>query len=382
MEILRSGEISLRGLQEEDAPLLLKWLTNPRVLEYYEGRDSGFDLDRIREKFFNREEELTPCIIQYQSLPIGYLQFYPVLGEGQREYGLLPTDAVLYATDQFIGETAYWNRGIGQALMKAVTDYLFDEQSADSVILDPQCRNKRAIACYEKVGFRKIKLLPKHELHEGVMEDCWLMEIQNNNLMEDKKMEFSWLNESSVREEEGTLILHAPAMTDFFNYGENLDLTGLPEESVQNAPYYYTHLEGDFVLRVKVSLEFKADYDACALLLMKDKLNWGKLCFEKSDFDTTAVVSVVTKVHSDDANGVNVSQDAIWLQAVRVNNYFAFHYSLDGETYYMTRLFYMPTREPLMVGLVAQSPTGQGGPRFFSHLSIEKKTVENLRKGV
>ena len=96
----------------------------------------------------------------------------------------------------------------------------------------------------------------------------------------------------------------------------------------------------------------------------------------------TAVVSVVTKVHSDDANGVNVSQDAIWLQAVRVNNYFAFHYSLDGETYYMTRLFYMPTREPLMVGLVAQSPTGQGGPRFFSHLSSEKKTVENLRKGV
>lgn len=194
-------------------------------------------------------------------------------------------------------------------------------------------------------------------------------------------MNFFWLNESSVREKDGTLIIHAPAMTDLFNYGEVLDASGLPGQSVQNAPYYYTRVEGDFVLRVKVSLEFKSDYDACAVLLWKDRLNWGKLCFEKSDFNTKAVVSVVTKVRSDDANGVNVDGDEIWLQAVRVGNYFAFHYSLDGENYFMTRLFYMLVEEPLMVGLVAQSPTGHGGPRYFSHLNIERKTVNNLRQG-
>ncbi len=194
-------------------------------------------------------------------------------------------------------------------------------------------------------------------------------------------MAFSWMNESSVKEQDGTLILHAPAMTDLFNYGENLDASGLPEHSVQNAPYYYTRVEGDFVLTVKVALTFKSDYDACAVLLMKDKLNWGKLCFEKSDFNTKAVVSVVTKVHSDDANGVNVDTDEIWLRAVRVGHYFSFHYSLDGLAYFMTRLYFMPVEGPLMVGLVAQSPTGEGGPRFFSHLSIEKRTVLNLRKG-
>ena len=32
------------------------------------------------------------------------------------------------------------------------------------------------IRAYEKAGFRIIKSLPEHELHEGKMEDCWLME--------------------------------------------------------------------------------------------------------------------------------------------------------------------------------------------------------------
>ena len=32
------------------------------------------------------------------------------------------------------------------------------------------------IRAYEKAGFRIIKSLPEHELYEGKMEDCWLME--------------------------------------------------------------------------------------------------------------------------------------------------------------------------------------------------------------
>lgn len=194
--------------------------------------------------------------------------------------------------------------------------------------------------------------------------------------------DFSWLNESSVKEEGGRLEIYAPAKTDYFNFGTALNERGLPDQSVLNAPFYFKRLHGDFVLKVKVSLEFLSNFDACAVLIMKDELTWGKLCFEKSDFDTHTVVSVVTKVRSDDANGVNVAGNEVWLQAVRVGHYFAFHYSLDGLAYYMTRLFWMEADEPLMVGLVAQSPTGGGGPRYFEHLSIEHRTVQNLRQGI
>ena len=192
---------------------------------------------------------------------------------------------------------------------------------------------------------------------------------------------FSWMNESSVVEKDGALILRAPAFTDYFNNGEALNEKGLPSDSVQNAPYYYTELEGDFVFKVRVSLDFQSNYDACALLLYVDQNHWGKLCFEKSDFDTIAVVSVVTKVHSDDANGVNVDGSPIWLKAVRVNNYFSFHYSHDGKQFFLTRLYYMDAPKTLKVGLVPQSPTGQGGPRVFDHLSIEHRTVQHLREG-
>jgi aminoglycoside 6'-N-acetyltransferase len=38
--------------------------------------------------------------------------------------------------------------------------------------------NRRAARCYEKAGFRKVRILPKHELHECVWRDSWLMVVE------------------------------------------------------------------------------------------------------------------------------------------------------------------------------------------------------------
>ena len=59
----------------------------------------------------------------------------------------------------------------------------------------------------------------------------------------------------------------------------------------------------------------------------------------------------------------------------------AFHYSLDGEHFPMTRYFLMKDVEFVKVGLLAQAPTGQGGDRIYENLSIESKTVKNIRAG-
>lgn len=55
-------------------------------------------------------------------------------------------------------------------------EFLLVQQKADRIVMDPQTRNERAIHCYEKCGFKKVRLLPKQELHEGIYQDCWLME--------------------------------------------------------------------------------------------------------------------------------------------------------------------------------------------------------------
>ena len=109
---------------------------------------------------------------------------------------------------------------------------------------------------------------------------------------------------------------------------------------------------------------------------------WAKAAFEKSDFGTKAAVCVVTNQVSDDANGCNIDQDEVWLQIARVGDVFCVHYSLDGKKFDMVRLFYLPVGDIVKVGIEAQSPAGEGGLRFFSDLSLEQKTVHDLRAGI
>lgn len=115
-------------------------------------------------------------------------------------------------------------------------------------------------------------------------------------------------------------------------------------------------------------------------MVMVDNDNWAKSCFELTDFGTHAIVSVVTKNGaSDDANGCNIDDSSVWLQVTRVGNSYAFHYSVDGENFYMSRFYSLPSSETVNVGLLAQSPTGNGGDRYYENLSIKNTTVKNIR---
>ncbi|MBR0267557.1 MAG: DUF1349 domain-containing protein [Clostridia bacterium] len=192
--------------------------------------------------------------------------------------------------------------------------------------------------------------------------------------------EWKWLNESRMIETNGELAITAPAKTDWFN--NPVPENGMLSKPVANAPFFYTEVEGDFVFRARVRPNHRYTYDACALMVIRDEKMWAKAAFEKSDFGTRAAVCVVTNQVSDDANGCNIEQDEVWLQIVRVGDIFCVHYSLDGEKFDMVRLFHLPVGESVKVGVEAQSPAGEGGLRFFSDISLEKKTVQNIRAGI
>ena len=191
---------------------------------------------------------------------------------------------------------------------------------------------------------------------------------------------WKWLNESQIIHEGDEVVIYAPAQTDWFN--NPVPENGLLSAPVANAPFFYTEVTGDFVFRAKVRPNFKSVYDACALMVIQDEKLWTKAAFEKSDFGTTAAVCVVTNGVSDDANGCNIAQDEVWLQIVRVGDVFCTHYSLDGERFDMVRLFHLPVEKTVKVGIEAQSPAGDGGLRFYSEISLENRTVRNLRAGV
>lgn len=194
-------------------------------------------------------------------------------------------------------------------------------------------------------------------------------------------MEFKWLNQSTINKSGKGIEIFAPAQSDFFCNNGTIGEEGVTPESLSNAPFYYTEVTGDFVMNVKVSLDFKEIYDSSSIMVMQDMTHWAKACFELTDFNTHAVVSVVTNGQSDDANGCNIEENSVWLQLCRLGQSFAFHYSIDGSNYYMMRFFNLPTEETLKVGLLAQAPTGTGGIRVYEDLTIENRKVKNIRMG-
>ncbi|OMD43070.1 GNAT family N-acetyltransferase [Paenibacillus sp. RS8] len=178
MIIFEQQEIGLRTLEPGDAGLLMKWLSDPVVLEFYEGRDRPHDLELVSKHFYEDRDEVTRCIVQYREQDIGYLQFYLIDEEEVEEYGYTEFKGKIFGMDQFIGEAEWWNQGIGSQLIKKTVNYLIENKQADKIVMDPQAWNKRALRVYEKSGFVKKKYLEKHEMHEGELRDCWLIEYE------------------------------------------------------------------------------------------------------------------------------------------------------------------------------------------------------------
>jgi uncharacterized protein len=172
----------------------------------------------------------------------------------------------------------------------------------------------------------------------------------------------------------GGIRVHTPAKADYFRdpSGGNVN---------DSAPFLSMAVTGDFVAQAHIRPTFASTYDSGVIMARHDAENWAKVCFEKTDFGTTAAVSVVTRGLSDDANGVDVTVDHLWLQMARAANVFALHYSYDGTQWRMVRLFNLAVPAAIRVGIVAQSPVGPGATIDFLSFSLEQRPVKNIRAG-
>ncbi len=174
---------------------------------------------------------------------------------------------------------------------------------------------------------------------------------------------------------EGGIRVTVPARADYFR-----DPAGVFVRD--NAPFLWKRVNGDFVAQAHVRPAFHTTYDSGVLMVRHDEQNWAKLCFERTDFGTTAAVSVVTRGVSDDANGVDLTAPDLWLQIARTGNIFALHYGLDGRSWRMVRIFQLLVPPTIQVGVVAQCPVGPGTTIDLLSFSVEQRTVANLRAGV
>ena len=66
-------------------------------------------------------------------------------------------DPGLRGIDQSIGEPELLGKGLGTLLVRALGDMLLGDPAVTMLQTDPDPRNLRAIRCYEKAGFRRVR---------------------------------------------------------------------------------------------------------------------------------------------------------------------------------------------------------------------------------
>ncbi len=179
---IATDHLVIRPLVDSDSPTLYRWLNDPKVLQYYEGRDKPCTWDDIYTHYLSKNgDPLLGLMVILDGQSVGYVQVYPLDPVESSDWELPAEIWPLFGMDLFIGECSLWNRGIGSEVVGLVSRRLLSHHGAKSVVVDPRVTNYRAIHVYKQCGFRIIKRLSRHELHEGQFHDCWLMLYQDNS---------------------------------------------------------------------------------------------------------------------------------------------------------------------------------------------------------
>ncbi|MGE0501197.1 MAG: GNAT family N-acetyltransferase [Rhizobiaceae bacterium] len=169
------GEVAFRPVIRDDYALLEVWLNSPHMREWW--GDSDDELGFIRDMVEGRDTT-RPYLITLDARPVGYIQCWYVGPHQTEEWTTdnpwiseLPNDAV--GVDLSIGEPDLLSRGIGTAALERFVAMLRAE-GHETIIIDPDPANSRAVRAYTKAGFRPVPEL------QGRFDDVLVMQFDPN----------------------------------------------------------------------------------------------------------------------------------------------------------------------------------------------------------
>ncbi|MEM1434101.1 MAG: DUF1349 domain-containing protein [Pseudomonadota bacterium] len=138
---------------------------------------------------------------------------------------------------------------------------------------------------------------------------------------------------------------------------------------------------GDFAFGATVEANLATTFDAAGLMVRDREDWWAKLAYERSPAGSPTIVSVISAPVSDDANGPEVFGGRVQLRVVRTGAAIAMHWRSEGTRWHLVRYASMPERSPIEVGLLVQSPQGQGCDACFSSGFLSQAVPQDIRSG-
>ena len=182
----------------------------------------------------------------------------------------------------------------------------------------------------------------------------------------------TWFNEPQSWEiKDNALTMSVTPKSDYWrisHYGFTVD----------DAPFYYATYGGEFEAKVKVSGDYKTRFDQAGMMLRIDPENYIKAGIEYVDGKYN--LSVVVTHHTSDWSVITLDRpvDHVWIKAVRRLDAVEIFYSFDDRNYTMMRNAWMQDNTPIMVGLMAACPDGNGFNAHFEHFTV--KHLPDMRR--
>lgn len=192
---------------------------------------------------------------------------------------------------------------------------------------------------------------------------CAIFLVQKTFAQTLEKM--NWFNEPEKWEiKNNSLSMSVTPQSDYWrisHYGFTVD----------DAPFYYTTYGGEFEAKVKITGNYKARFDQMGLMLRTDEKNYIKAGIEFVDGKYN-LSTVVTRGTSDwSVIALDKAPPEVWIKAVRRLDAVEVFYSFDDKNYTMMRNAYLQDNTPVMVGLMAACPDGNGFTAVFEGFKVK-----------
>ncbi len=165
-----SGDrVVLRPLQVIDVDALEKMFAEPAVARWW----PRFDRQKIEAELLHPDEDTTVYAITVDDELAGVIQSCEDDEPDYRHAGL-----------DIAVATRWHGTGVAVDALRTLARHLVKVQGHHRLTIDPAADNSRAIACYEKVGFRAVGVMRRYErgadgtFHDGLLMDMLADELE------------------------------------------------------------------------------------------------------------------------------------------------------------------------------------------------------------